>query len=86
MKNFKFVNCEETYLLSRDELKLVFGGSTNGTDQYNCSGSVPGQIGACRGKGERSSCSFSYTYYPNRTSYDSGSCMRVGTCPDLLCL
>lgn len=56
MKKFKFQVPKGTRPLTREELKHIYGGIITDVNQYNCSDTVPGQIGACKGKQEGSIC------------------------------
>lgn len=89
MKKFKFQVPKGTRPLTREELKHIYGGIITDVNQYNCSDTVPRQIGACKGKQEGSICIFTYSYYkfPNSrtTKHFTGSCQKRGTCPDLFC-
>lgn len=89
MRKFKLDIPKGMHLLSRNDLKQIYGGSITDVNQFNCGSLAPAQITVCKGKAEHVSCSFSYPFYDfhkgtvSKTYY--GSCHNRTNCGQLYC-
>lgn len=60
MKKFRFNQADLGEVLSREELKLITGGSDVDSSQYRCSGISPEHEHVCDSKSSGEPCSYSY--------------------------
>lgn len=84
MKKFKFKQANLGEVLSREELKLITGGSDVDSSQYRCSGISPEHEHVCDSKSSGEPCSYSYGFLGSvKTGY--GICSKRGSCPGMFC-
>ena len=84
MKKFKFKQANLGEVLSREELKLITGGSDVDSSQYRCSGISPEHEHVCDSKSSGEPCSYSYGFLGSvNTGY--GICSKRGSCPGMFC-
>lgn len=58
MKKFKFNSSDLGEMLTREELKMVYGGSNSSIGKGACNGLSADYISACSGKSEGDTCTY----------------------------